>query len=497
MKLSMWMIANRLSALDCELHIRDNAPICLNSGRLAYATNCVHVYQDGNHAVCDGEGDKIILKDMSSQQAFEIIQCIFDFYDEWYSKVAEAANPMDYQQIIDESWLIFHNPIILLDADCKVLAMSAQYTEDEVNSEWSHLCRYGYSSVNYIRYFKSSYASNDYYIKNKAQLFATGREIEESVSMSVAIYHQDRYCGRLNIVQHTRELNCGDRQLLNFLAPFLASSMDTLRNQQKDSSIHNVFLDLIQETLTDFHLLNQRLQWQLQYMRWNAQDTFQVATLHSINEMKSQDILVLISNMVRKQLSQANVFLTNDVITIVYDLNVIKKETIIEKTNHILTSNQLLMGISLPFSGMENLKFFFRQSIAAAEYGLLYHPEQTTYDFYNYALYYLLEAGSIDELLCACHPDIKRLHENDETRGSDKLKTLSAYLNNECSLSHTAKELFIHRNTLVYRISKITQMLTYDIEDIYCRDYMKTTIRIIDLYQKKYYTPKQSPPDPI
>ena len=50
----MWMIANRLSALDPEIHIRDSAPIILRSARRAYATNCVHVFQVGKDAICNG-----------------------------------------------------------------------------------------------------------------------------------------------------------------------------------------------------------------------------------------------------------------------------------------------------------------------------------------------------------------------------------------------------------------------------------------------------------
>ena len=59
MKLSMWMIANRLSSFDLEVHIDDKAPAVLNSARLAYATNCVHVYEEKNYVVCNGEGNII------------------------------------------------------------------------------------------------------------------------------------------------------------------------------------------------------------------------------------------------------------------------------------------------------------------------------------------------------------------------------------------------------------------------------------------------------
>ena len=63
MKLSMWMIANRLQSLDMKLDIRGNAPVILNSARRVYATNCVHVYAENNDVICNGEGDSIRFED--------------------------------------------------------------------------------------------------------------------------------------------------------------------------------------------------------------------------------------------------------------------------------------------------------------------------------------------------------------------------------------------------------------------------------------------------
>ena len=63
-KLSIWMIANQMTELDVKLEIREDAPTVLNSARLAYATNCVHIYQEKDYVVCDGEGDRIYIYDM-------------------------------------------------------------------------------------------------------------------------------------------------------------------------------------------------------------------------------------------------------------------------------------------------------------------------------------------------------------------------------------------------------------------------------------------------
>ena len=66
--------------------------------------------------------------------------------------------------------------------------------------------------------------------------------------------------------------------------------------------------------------------------------------------------------------------------------------------------------------------------------------------------------------------------------GVKKIKTLFTYLNNDRSLQNTAGELYIHRNTLVYRIHRITESLTCNIDDIYSRDYIKMSIRVLRLY---------------
>ena len=75
MKLSMWMIANRLSPLmDIAVNIRQDAKPILNSARVAYSTNTAHVYQSGNNVIVEGEGDQILLYDIKLKEAFDRIQ---------------------------------------------------------------------------------------------------------------------------------------------------------------------------------------------------------------------------------------------------------------------------------------------------------------------------------------------------------------------------------------------------------------------------------------
>ena len=60
---------------------------------------------------------------------------------------------------------------------------------------------------------------------------------------------------------------------------------------------------------------------------------------------------------------------------------------------------------------------------------------------------------------------IKPLYEHDKNTGDELIPTLKVYINNHCKSTKAADKLYIHRNTLDYRIKKIKDILGYDFED--------------------------------
>lgn len=74
------------------------------------------------------------------------------------------------------------------------------------------------------------------------------------------------------------------------------------------------------------------------------------------------------------------------------------------------------------------------------------------------------------ERLVASIPDEQRIRFIQETgkdtlilNDSETLATLETFFSLDCNVSETAKRLFIHRNTLVYRLDKIKQEIGYDV----------------------------------
>lgn len=61
------------------------------------------------------------------------------------------------------------------------------------------------------------------------------------------------------------------------------------------------------------------------------------------------------------------------------------------------------------------------------------------------------------------HPAFHVLYQYDQENKTEYLLTLASYLQNKCSISATATALYIHRNSLQYRIRKIEEILDFKI----------------------------------
>ena len=72
----------------------------------------------------------------------------------------------------------------------------------------------------------------------------------------------------------------------------------------------------------------------------------------------------------------------------------------------------------------------------------------------------------VSNFLGTAHNILGKLERSDEERKTDYLAFLKAYFDSNCSINETADRLFLHRNTVVYKIKKINELLDCDLSDI-------------------------------
>lgn len=137
-------------------------------------------------------------------------------------------------------------------------------------------------------------------------------------------------------------------------------------------------------------------------------------------------------------------------------------------------------GVSNPFSQLRQVYAYLPQAAFSAtkaqEQGLeLCQFESCTLD-------YLLESCLGDMTLEAMlGPGLRKLQHHDKTKGTQYLKTLNVYLQQEMSIVHTAQALFIHRSSLLKRLDKIQRLLEDDLTDPRKRLYYRICLELMEL----------------
>nr|WP_237449182.1 MULTISPECIES: helix-turn-helix domain-containing protein [unclassified Paenibacillus] len=86
-----------------------------------------------------------------------------------------------------------------------------------------------------------------------------------------------------------------------------------------------------------------------------------------------------------------------------------------------------------------------------------------------------------NDLADFCHPVIQKLIAYDNAHKTSLLPTLEAYLQYVDTPNIAAKTLFIHRNTLFYRINRIRELFEIDLSDGDIRLKLQMTLHFLKL----------------
>lgn len=127
-----------------------------------------------------------------------------------------------------------------------------------------------------------------------------------------------------------------------------------------------------------------------------------------------------------------------------------------------INSYKLHIGISAMFSDLNKIEMYMYQCRKALSIGRRVEPECKLHSFdklrTEIMLSYIL--SSMDVANCT-HPLFTKLMDEDTKNDTQYCKTLSIYLDCICDSAKAAKALFIHRNTMLYRLKHIEE--TYDV----------------------------------
>lgn len=136
-------------------------------------------------------------------------------------------------------------------------------------------------------------------------------------------------------------------------------------------------------------------------------------------------------------------------------------------------------GVSTPFTDLYALEDYQRQANYAVASG--WDAGGPLCFFQDHALSYMLDVCTREmptEALCPQGLMVLRKH--DKERGTEYVRTLDTYLQNEMHTTQTAEALYIHRSSLIKRLDKIQRLIGDDLNNPEVRLYYRIALHLLN-----------------
>lgn len=137
-----------------------------------------------------------------------------------------------------------------------------------------------------------------------------------------------------------------------------------------------------------------------------------------------------------------------------------------QRLQQLANDSKVLVGISNVFQRPSDLYSHYQQSLQVLSIAKRSREQHRIFFFSDYAFYVLIDSLEDKSVLPHClHPILPKLETYDTEKNTELYKTLKVYVQTGYSKNLTADLMFLHRNTVNYRIQQITDLFSLDFSD--------------------------------
>ncbi|MFF2450059.1 PucR family transcriptional regulator [Neobacillus sp. NPDC058068] len=131
-----------------------------------------------------------------------------------------------------------------------------------------------------------------------------------------------------------------------------------------------------------------------------------------------------------------------------------------------LKNTTFLIGIGRQYETIHSLHKSFSEANESIRLMQRFDDHGGVSHFEDHSLYHFLDSNIKDmELEDFFMKRLGKIFGHDQLHGTSYILTLENYFLNNLNISETAKAMFLHRNTLIYRIEKIKEILNTDLKN--------------------------------
>lgn len=482
MKLSMWIIKEWLSEYEPVATISSGkqsiegvrffTESTIQQERYIYISRTEDVFTSSrSHEVLLIHGnDTISLKSNDLEDVLNKTLAAFEYFNDWEQQLREAAaQDKPEQSIIDVCEALF-GPTFLMDINFNLLGFSQNYGAGEVNSIWDEFLLEKGSSLKTMNFMKTSSYTKLFSKIQDMQIYEEPEAHPYKYGLMTSYLSDDgELIGQLAFASD-KPITQREYQLAQSVKDVLSQ----IRHKPETSGAGNFAENMFRQILSRKDIDALDLRKFMVLLSWSDSDSFFIIQASSI---ASEDELLASYKEKITNLIPDSVFTLFDgrLIGIIMSND---KDRIAAALLPLAKDAQLHVGISNSCHEIEDVAYFAEQALEALRDSR--DTNKVVTHFHECALHSITHSIDRSFIARSVHPDALVLKEYDRKYNNEYAKTLRVFLQNERSHTATAELLFVHRNTILYRINKILDLTSFDLNNPYEREYLLTSFRMLD-----------------
>ena len=457
MKLSMQILRDRLKQYDPEPDIRKNGrhlqSVRLFSENLRYTPSTVYLMpMEWGRIVCSNENDILVLhsddiNEVSNEilDIFEYFQSTEDISSELIEKGCTEKELLDLLAGMTGFFLILADASFYMretaGADC---IMESHTGLEQMVGE--HMIP--------LPVLKEINSEPKIRMHGVPPYLMTVPEL--GTACVANLFANGRHEGWLIACKDTPEYTEGERDLLDCAARIMERWFRNNEHAEEQSNRAGILLDLLHERDEQ----ESRIKDRLQTLRWMGNDRKQLYAV------RLSDTLTVPADTAARKLEA----LFPDALSLLYSGHILllmnyalteekeSRENLVQFLGEVRCS----AGKSDVFLDIMEVKEQADTAMTAAAFA---GKNGILAGFSDIALPYMADVLKNHALPALCHPAFAILKTYDKEHDAALRKSLQVFLQENCSYTSTARELFIHRSTLLYRIERISELTGVDLSD--------------------------------
>lgn len=450
------------NTLDIQLPFTYNFIVILNNEKCVQHTETCNVISLSDQVDIENIYDdvKSILEDdvLFKDQIFEL----YDFLN----------TDISIEQIIEKSFKILNNPIIYYNYHHEVILFKQEMPVE--NKVWNETLKLGY--------YDSELMDEEFYkdiekVTEKRKIVF--RNIGENNTATAAVIFNNYVFGFINVLEYYKEFSKNDMKVLEVIAEIIAiKSLDKSPVLiEKNYTYGNVFKDLIENKIHSHKELHMKLK--NRDLLLNCYYRVILVEIQSNISSYCDYVKHRITNMFTNH--QIINYQNHIIILEVYQTQV--EFSLHDKLIDFLLTFNYKMGVSDVFDDLLELHNFYLQAQKALLYGDLLAANTLVNNYSDYRLFDFIKQ-SFNNSESYYHPIISEIEAYDKLNNTQLSITLYNYLDNSKSVKKTSESMYVHKNTILYRINQITELFKLNLDN------KDETFHILLSYKVKIYSNK-------